>query len=61
MRNLKTENTPILTGYQIFHNYIRPHMGLEGITPAEKAGIDMRGDNKWLTIIGNAAKKRRNI
>jgi hypothetical protein len=28
-RNLKKEDTPILTGMQIFHNYIRPHMGFE--------------------------------
>jgi hypothetical protein len=32
-RNLKKKDTPILTGMQIFHNYIRPHMGLEGRTP----------------------------
>ena len=27
-RNLKTDNSPILTGYQIFHNYMRPHEAL---------------------------------
>ena len=27
-RNLKTMDTPILKGEQIFHNYIRPHMAL---------------------------------
>jgi len=27
MRGLKTKETPILKGYQIFHNYIRPHEG----------------------------------
>ena len=58
MRNLKTENTPILSGYQIFHNYMRPHMALDGKTPADVAGIDVKGENKWLTLIQNAAKKR---
>ena len=35
MRGLKTKNTPILLGYQIFHNYIRTHEGLEGKTASE--------------------------
>ncbi|MGH2638950.1 MAG: IS6 family transposase, partial [Rhabdochlamydiaceae bacterium] len=30
MRSLKTEDTPVLKGMQIFHNYIRPHMAPEG-------------------------------
>ncbi len=55
-RNLKKKDTPILTGMQIFHNYIRPHMGLEGRTPAELAGIRVECENKWLTLIQNAKK-----
>jgi len=35
MRGLKKDDTPILKGYQIFHNYIRPHKGLDGKTPVE--------------------------
>jgi transposase-like protein len=54
MRSLKTPDTPILTGYQIYHNYIRPHLALDGQTPADKAGIEVRGKNKWLTLIQNA-------
>ena len=34
MRSLKKPDTPILTGYQIYHNYVRPHMALDGQTPA---------------------------
>jgi len=56
MRSLKNPDTPILTGYQLFHNYIRPHMGLEGKTPAELCGIQVEGENKWLTLIQNASK-----
>ena len=56
MRSLKKDDTPILTGMQIYHNYVRPHMGLEGKTPAEAAGIRVDGKDKWLTIIQNAAK-----
>ena len=53
------EDTPILTGYQLFHNYIRPHMALEGKTPAEVAGIQVQGENKWITIIQNEPRARR--
>lgn len=31
-------------------------MELKGKTPAEVAGIKVEGENKWLTIIRNAAK-----
>jgi len=55
MRGLKNPESPILKGYQIFHNYIRTHEGLEGKTPAEAAGIKVEGQNKWLTIIQNAS------
>ena len=41
----------------MYHNYLRPHMGLNGQTPAEKSGIDIQGDNKWLTLIQNASKE----
>ncbi len=32
MRELKTKETPILSGYRIFHNYIRPHESSNGRT-----------------------------
>ncbi len=54
MRGLKIPDTPILSGYQIFHNYVRPHEGLQGKTPAEACGIKVEGGNKWLTLIQNA-------
>ncbi|MCJ7506755.1 DDE-type integrase/transposase/recombinase [Candidatus Bathyarchaeota archaeon] len=57
MRGLKREGTSILTGYQIYHNYIRPHEALEGRTPAEASGIKIEGKNKWLTLIQNASSK----
>jgi len=57
MRTLEKSDTPILAGYRIFHNYIRPHMALKDKTPAEAAGIEVKGENKWVTIIQNASKK----
>ena len=57
MRSLKKTDSPILTGCQIYHNYVRPHMALDGKTPADKAGIHVIGENKWLTLIQNAKQK----
>jgi hypothetical protein len=45
------------SGYQMYHNYLRPHMGLNGMTPAQACGIDIQGDNKWLTLIQNASRR----
>lgn len=58
MRGLKINETPILTGYQIYHNYIRPHESLDGKTPADLCGITIEGKNKWLTLIQNASTKK---
>ncbi|NLF87640.1 hypothetical protein GX563_02325 [Candidatus Bathyarchaeota archaeon] len=58
MRGLKVNETPILIGYQLFHNYIRPHGSLDGKTPADMCGITVEGKNKWLTLIQNAAQKK---
>ena len=54
VRGLKRMDTAILIGYQIYHNYIRAHEGLNGITPAEASGIKIEGANKWITVIQNA-------
>jgi putative transposase len=54
VRGIKKKNTPILKGYQVFHNYIRGHEGLDGKTPAEACGITIKGNNKWKTLIQNA-------
>jgi len=57
MRGLKTKDTTILQGYQLFHNYIRPHEALDGKTPSEACGITIEGQNKWKMLIQNASKK----
>ena len=43
MSGLKRTDTAVLTGYQIYHNYFRPHEALKGKTPAEKCGIIIEG------------------
>jgi len=57
VRGVKSEDSPLLKGLQIYHNFIRPHEGLEGKTPAEAAGITVEGENKWLTLNQNAIRK----
>jgi putative transposase len=58
VRGLKKVDSPLISGYQMFHNYLRPHMGLNGLTPAEACGVKIEGDNKWLTLIQNASRKQ---
>ena len=55
-----------MSGFVMHYNFVRPHMGLDGRTPAEAAGIKIVGRDKWMTIIGNTgmyrlAEKRRII
>jgi len=59
MRGLKNTDTAIIKGLQIYHNFIRPHEGLNGNTPADRAGIMVEGENKWRTIIQNASHARK--
>jgi putative transposase len=58
---LKIKETSILKGMQIYHNFIKPHEGLDGKTPAEACGIELIGENKWITLIQNASVKVKSI
>jgi putative transposase len=60
MRGLKRKDTPILKGIQLYHNAIKPHMGLKGKTPLEGCGVSVKGENKWITLIQNASAKPAN-
>jgi hypothetical protein len=55
---MKRENSPVIKGFQLYHNFFRPHMGLSGKTPAEAAGIKIEGENPWVTVIQNAKLNR---
>ncbi|HVB12766.1 MAG TPA: hypothetical protein VNE86_06505 [Nitrososphaerales archaeon] len=59
IRGVKSKQSPVFKGSQIFHNYIRPHMRLDGgKTPAEACGIKITWENKWFTLIQNASTKK---
>ena len=59
MRGLKKTDTAVLKGYQLYHNYVRPHEALEGKTPADACGITIEGENKWKILIENASKNKK--
>ena len=45
----------MLEANRLYYNFVRPHMALNGQTPAEKAGINLHlGGNKWEQIIRRA-------
>ena len=58
LRGLKKDDSAMLSGYQIFHNYVRPHESLDGKTPAEACGIKIEGQDKWKTLIENASQNK---
>lgn len=45
---LKKEDSPLISGYQIYHNYIRPHMALDDKTEEKfrKAVFQRKGMKK---------------
>jgi len=36
---------------EIGDNFVKPHAALEGQTPAERAGVGVQGENKWLSLL----------
>ena len=56
-RGLKREDSGIITGLRLYHNFVKPHEGLpDKITSTEAAGITIEGNNKYLTLIRAAAE-----
>jgi transposase-like protein/DNA-directed RNA polymerase subunit M/transcription elongation factor TFIIS len=60
MRAVKKPDSPILEGQRVYYDYLRPHMGLNGKTPAEVAGINLELEgNRWEKIIKRAAAPQK--
>ena len=57
MRGFKNEDSAriILEGYTVNYNFARPHLSLKGKTPAEEAGIQVKG---WKQLIENAIQTK---
>lgn len=59
MRGMDHDETAqiIADGLRINHNFIRPHMALDGKTPAQVAGLDLQLDGiRWKTLIRRATE-----
>jgi hypothetical protein len=54
-RGWKTMQTTLAEGEQIHYNFVKPHQALEGMTPAQGAGIE-EGKN-WLELLGKGLIK----
>jgi transposase-like protein len=50
-RGWKNPASKIAEGQRIHYNFVKPHQALEGQTPAERAGIGVQGENKWLELL----------
>jgi len=59
MRAFDTDPTAneTMQGYRLYYNFIRPHMALDGQTPAQAANLDLQlGQNRWKSMIQQSAE-----
>ena len=56
-RGWKAYDTKIAEGQRLHYNFVKPHQALAGQTPAERAGVGVEGENKWLSLLRSALAK----
>lgn len=56
MRGFCGKEQVMVDGFRSYYNFLRPHMGLNGLTPAQMAGIHLglNGGNRWLQLLKTA-------
>ncbi|MGV8175721.1 MAG: hypothetical protein ACP5OU_08480 [Methanothrix sp.] len=59
MRGIKVDDTPIIPMNQIYYNFVWPHMGLDGKTPAEAAGVGIYKENRWEELLKRSINTKR--
>jgi hypothetical protein len=62
MRGLDAEESAqtMMDGLRIYYNFMRPHMALNGKTPAQQARIaDTLTPENWLSLIKKASQHQR--
>jgi len=63
MRGLQNDDTAteFNNSFKAYYNHIRPHMALDGRTPAQAAGIDLKlGRNRWKGMIQKSVENQSN-
>ena len=50
-RGWKNPESKIAEGQRLHYNFVKPHSALEGQTPAQRAGVGVQGENKWLALL----------
>jgi putative transposase len=64
MRGMQSQETAkiLMSGFRDYYNFLRPHMGIEDKTPAEKAGIDLElGRKRIKNLIKQSTTRRQSI
>ena len=56
---LEKEDSIFIKGHQLYYNFIKPHMALDGKTPSEMAGITIGGKEKRLNLMFKAIQYQR--
>ncbi len=57
MRGIKSMETHIFEGNRIYYNFVRPHEGLYGKTPADAAEIGIKEGNKWEGLLKKSIER----
>ena len=50
-RGWKSMKSAVAEGQRIHYDFVKPHMALEGQTPAQVAGVGVQEGNKWLALL----------
>jgi len=58
MRGFKGQEKVFADGFRTYYNFIRPHQGLNGMTPSQKANLALDlNRNRWLSLLRQSLKK----
>ncbi len=51
---MEVQEDPARRSQRIAYNFVKPHMALEGQTPAQAAGVGVNANDKWLAMLTEA-------
>jgi len=64
MRGLHSDKSAAVfnEGFKAYYNFVRPNQALNGKTPAQVAGVDLKlGEHRWLGLVKKAKEKRKQM